>query len=376
MSAELIEQIKERLGLKSVSKTSQSSCLLIDGHERLFYKSSVGHDRKIMMDGERESLEEILATNTIRAPQPKIVLHDYDQSGASSIVLEYLDISPLKDVSASNLGENLAKLHDYNKKTLRFHEKARKWIGGAPPSVKALLPRDEGETEGDEDDNPYSKHHMKISSDNRTKASSSTSTEYADKFIPHKDQSSGELFKGVHEFGFKMNTACGQVSQINEWTPEWLSFFACYRLDSPIRNLQSEHGDRELHQEWSRLQIKLEKFFVDLKQSGESIVPALLHGDLWSGNAAELLEDAQQAAVYDPSSFYGHSEYDLAIARMFGGFPEAFEKAYFEVISKKKLFEKRNKLYQLFHHLNHWIHFGSGYRSSSIRLIKELNAMV
>jgi protein-ribulosamine 3-kinase len=79
-------------------------------------------------------------------------------------------------------------------------------------------------------------------------------------------------------------------------------------------------------------------------------------------------------ATYDPASFYGHSEYDFGIVRMFGGFPKEFEIAYFEESPKKKLFEKRNKLYQLFHNLNHWNHFGSGYRSSSLRIMIELNA--
>ena len=60
------------------------------------------------------------------------------------------------------------------------------------------------------------------------------------------------------------------------------------------------------------------------------------------------------AVVFDPASFYGHHEFDLAIAGMFGGFSKAFYEAYHKEIPKEKGFNKRHQLYQLFHHLNHW----------------------
>jgi fructosamine-3-kinase len=58
--------------------------------------------------------------------------------------------------------------------------------------------------------------------------------------------------------------------------------------------------------------------------------------------------------VFDAASFYGHHEYDLGIAGMFGGFGSAFYSAYHKVVPKEAGFEKRHQLYQLFHNLNHW----------------------
>ena len=58
--------------------------------------------------------------------------------------------------------------------------------------------------------------------------------------------------------------------------------------------------------------------------------------------------------AFDPASFYGHHEFDLAIAGMFGGFSKAFYDAYHKEIPKEKGFDKRHQLYQLFHHFNHW----------------------
>ncbi len=58
--------------------------------------------------------------------------------------------------------------------------------------------------------------------------------------------------------------------------------------------------------------------------------------------------------IFDAASFYGHHEYDLAIAGMFGGFSSGFYSSYHKIIPKQPGFEKRRQLYQLFHHLNHW----------------------
>ena len=58
--------------------------------------------------------------------------------------------------------------------------------------------------------------------------------------------------------------------------------------------------------------------------------------------------------IFDPASFYGHHEFDLAIAEMFGGFTQHFYDAYHRVIPKAPGFDVRLKLYLLFHYLNHW----------------------
>lgn len=94
-----------------------------------------------------------------------------------------------------------------------------------------------------------------------------------------------------------------------------------------------------------------------------SISPSLLHGDLWSGNVAQC---GEEPVIFDAASFYGHYEYDLGIAGMFGGFDREFYNAYHSIIPKQEGFDNRHELYQLFHYLNHWNHFGSGYRGQSI----------
>ena len=45
----------------------------------------------------------------------------------------------------------------------------------------------------------------------------------------------------------------------------------------------------------------------------------MVHGDLWIGNIGATVEGA---VVFDPACFFGHSEFDLAITGMFGGYTQ------------------------------------------------------
>ena len=65
-------------------------------------------------------------------------------------------------------------------------------------------------------------------------------------------------------------------------------------------------NDSDVNKLWPKLKEKMGEFF-----EGLDIKPSLLHGDLWSGNAGQV---GSTPVIYDASSFYGHHEYDLAIA--------------------------------------------------------------
>ncbi|KAM8845165.1 ketosamine-3-kinase [Spinachia spinachia] len=168
----------------------------------------------------------------------------------------------------------------------------------------------------------------------------------------------------VEKFGFSVPTCCGYLSQKNEWQDDWVMFYCQQRLQHQLNMVEKSSGDREARELWAKLQLKIPQFFKDIV-----IVPALLHGDLWGGNVAQC---AMGPVIYDPASFYGHSEYELGIAGMFGGFNSSFYSAYHEKIPRAPGFENRNQLYQLFHYLNHWNHFGGDYRGSSISIMKKL----
>ncbi|CAN9505640.1 unnamed protein product [Ophioblennius macclurei] len=168
----------------------------------------------------------------------------------------------------------------------------------------------------------------------------------------------------VEKFGFSVTTCCGYLPQENEWQNDWVSFYSQQRLQHQLNMVEKTYGDREARELWSKLQLKIPLLFKDT-----AVVPALLHGDLWGGNVAECTDGP---VIFDPACFYGHSEYELGIAGMFGGFNSSFYSAYHAKIPKSPGFEERNQLYQLFHYLNHWNHFGGGYRGSSVRIMKNL----
>ncbi|KAM3922030.1 ketosamine-3-kinase-like [Leptodactylus fuscus] len=186
------------------------------------------------------------------------------------------------------------------------------------------------------------------------------------------DKESGTVGKGagqsdvsyIDRFGFHAVTCCGYIPLVNDWQEDWVTFYTRHRIQVQIDLLEESSGDREARELWSQLQLKAPQLF-----SGVDIVPALLHGDLWGGNVAEL---DTGPVIFDPASFYGHSEFELAIAGMFGGFGSSFYSAYHSKIPKTPGFEKRLKFYQLFHYLNHWNHFGSGYRGSSLSTMRSL----
>ncbi|XP_033628062.1 ketosamine-3-kinase-like [Asterias rubens] len=168
----------------------------------------------------------------------------------------------------------------------------------------------------------------------------------------------------VTQFGFPITTCCGFIPQDNEWSSDWVSFFTRSRLKLQVDLIETEYHDREVRELWPQLERKIAGLF-----EGIEIQPALLHGDLWSGNVAQT---STEPVIFDPASFFGHSEFDLAIAGMFGGFDRGFYTAYHNLIPKASGFDKRQELYKLFHYLNHWNHFGTGYKGSSISIMQSL----
>ena len=165
----------------------------------------------------------------------------------------------------------------------------------------------------------------------------------------------------VSKFGFDRPTCCGSIPQSNTWNDTWVGFYIA-KLQEQIDLLTP--NDADLDKYWPKLKEKIPTYFDKI-----TVRPSLLHGDLWSGNAGSV---GSEPVIYDAASFYGHFEYDLGIAGMFGGFNTSFYSAYHDLIPKEHGFEKRHLLYQLFHHLNHWNHFGSGYRSGTISIMKRL----
>ena len=105
---------------------------------------------------------------------------------------------------------------------------------------------------------------------------------------------------------------------------------------------------------------------------GHEPAPSLLHGDLWSGNAAGLPDGTP--IVFDPAVYVGDREADVAMAELFGGFGRDFHAAYRDAWPLDDGYPLRRTLYNLYHVLNHLNLFGAGYLAQAERAIGTLLA--
>src|SRR5205085_2514108 len=110
-------------------------------------------------------------------------------------------------------------------------------------------------------------------------------------------------------------------------------------------------GDRAGRME--RLLSRLDDFLDDRVST-----PALLHGDLWGGNF--IVGPGGAPALIDPAVYYGDREAEMAFTSLFGGFPEAFYRAYEAAWPLPEGWQERRDLYNLYHLLNHMNLFGEG----------------
>ncbi|XP_061198179.1 fructosamine-3-kinase-like [Saccostrea echinata] len=162
----------------------------------------------------------------------------------------------------------------------------------------------------------------------------------------------------VIQYGFDTTTCYGYIPMDNTWQDNWPDFYS-RKLKQQMDILEDVHRDKEARELWSELQVKLPALFDNLN----NIQPALMHGDLWKKNVGE---NEYGPVVFDPASFYGHSEFDLALTRTFGGFSASFFDNYHRLIPQAPGFRQRADLYELFFYLIHWNHFGMSYRDQSI----------
>jgi protein-ribulosamine 3-kinase len=196
--------------------------------------------------------------------------------------------------------------------------------------------------------------------------------EYIEKSSPGFDfptrfaRSLAELHRVTNDsFGLNHHNYIGNTPQNNTQETDGITFFRDQRL-SYQQKLAREAGkipvstDKNLSKLCSRLES-----YLDI--SGEK--PALLHGDLWSGNY--FADQNQIPCIFDPAVYFGFRETDLAMTQLFGRLPQKFYEAYHEVFPLNPGYEDRKDLYNLYHLLNHLNLFGSSYLASVEQVIRR-----
>lgn len=154
-------------------------------------------------------------------------------------------------------------------------------------------------------------------------------------------------------YGLEYNNYIGSLKQSNAAHHSWVAFFKEERITPQLNlALEKKRMSRDTYDKFQVLFQKIEHLFpVE--------VPALLHGDLWSGNF--LCAQNGMPVVFDPAVYYGHREMDIAMTKLFGGFNAKFYSAYNEVWPLENNWKERVDLCNLYPLLVHLNLFGGTY---------------
>ena len=174
------------------------------------------------------------------------------------------------------------------------------------------------------------------------------------------EESNSALLRGC--FGWDINNTIGSTVQINNWTANWAEFWAEHRIGYQLK--LAKHRGGNFPQGESLLKVIPELL------AGYEPQPSLVHGDLWGGNAG--VTSAGEPVIFDPATYLGDREVDIAMTELFGGFPAQFYRGYNQVWPLDSGYEKRKTFYNLYNILNHFNLFGGSYESQANQMINQI----
>ena len=305
--------VQEKQMMSSITSSSPERQQSPSTTSKYFVKSSSNHRaNQQMMYGEYCSVQALHQTRTIRVPKP--IAYGKDEIRARTFVIfEYLTFAP-SPPSQYRLGQQLAQLHLES--------------------------------------------------------------------IPTNPQ--------PHQYGFHVNNTIGATLQPNlPYFDHWTDFYIHHRLDHMLQ-LTNQVGMSNDDIEALRIKVR------NVLQQHTTVQPSLVHGDLWGGNkgfcydnndidnaSAGANEKPSQSqprvivpCIFDPASYYGDREVDIAMTYVFGGFTADFYQGYDSIFPLAMGHESRRIIYNLYHILNHDVLFGgSGYRNQARNMIYEILRM-
>ncbi|KAL8972391.1 MAG: hypothetical protein Q9183_000578 [Haloplaca sp. 2 TL-2023] len=278
-------------GSSGFNATAKISTTLADGSQKHFFmKTAAGKDAEVMFRGEHASLNAI--HNAVPSLCPASLYTGVSKEGTAFLVTDFLDMSLSSRASGSS-------------------------SQGSEHSGMSLA--------------------AKLAKLHTTPA-------------PTPEGGSKPLF------GFPETTCCGDTPQPNDYKKSWVNFYAENRLLALLGKCEKSNGkDAEFRSQVEQTANRVVPRLIgdDHLNEGQGVTPVVIHGDLWSGNKGKGRiggKGAVEDVVFDPSAVYGHSEYELGIMQMFGGFGKAFFDEYHRICPKTRPveeYEDRVKLYEL-----------------------------
>lgn len=185
----------------------------------------------------------------------------------------------------------------------------------------------------------------------------------------HEMERFGHQLAALHQvsdsigFGWETDNFIGSLPQSNKNSSDWTKFYVEERLLPQLKMARDTHllKGAEIPSE-AQILRSCENLFPTIK-------PSLLHGDLWSGNY--LVSKDGIPYLIDPAIYLGHSEIDLAMSRLFGGFDSSFYEVYSEHFPSLPQEKERTDIYQLYYLLVHLNLFGRSYYGSVSSILKR-----
>lgn len=164
-------------------------------------------------------------------------------------------------------------------------------------------------------------------------------------------------------FGLDHDNYIGSLIQTNKKYADFIEFFILQRLEPQLK--QARNKGRFIRSDIG--------YFNSLFKALHNIIPAekpaLIHGDLWSGNY--MVSSNGSPCLIDPAVHYGHREADIAMTQLFGGFQPEFYGAYNQAWPMEKDWQKRMDIFNLYPLLVHVNLFGGSYARQVLQIIRQ-----
>lgn len=300
------------VGGGSINDTYQ---VVTNAGQPYFVKINHAEELPGLFRAEKEGLEILAATGVIRTP---MVIGCGETTGRQILVLEWIGQGLKSSAFWQCFGEQLAALHASGTVPL-----SSSTVGSANEQPAGT---DEQPVSGFANEQPVRGHAPEQSS-----------------------------------FGLANDNYMGALPQYNEPLSDWNQFFICRRLEPQLKLAADAHL-------MTSQQVRhFEKLYRELPAIFGEVRPALVHGDLWSGNF--LCDEAGEPVLIDPAVYYGVPAVDLAMTTLFGGFDAAFYDSYRRQAPWPPNFREQWEVANLYPLLIHLNLFGKGYLSGILRTI-------
>ena len=175
-------------------------------------------------------------------------------------------------------------------------------------------------------------------------------------------ESLGKLHQNTqNDFGLDHDNYIGSLPQSNAACKSAPEFYISQRLRPQFKRAYDK-GFRFRD---------LEKCFTNIAAEIPQEPPALVHGDLWHGNY--LIAEDGGPVLIDPAVAFAPREMDLAMMKLFSGFPDEVFQHYHSIFPLKEGWRNRIQLWQLYYLLVHLNLFGKGYLASVKSILSQFS---